>query len=201
VRKLVSGLFMTLDGVVEAPEKWHLRYFNDEMGEIIDSAAEQSDAILLGRRTYEEFAAFWPSQGSEVPMADYFNETPKHVVSTTLDNLEWANSSLITGNVAGQIGALKERRGANIQVTGSPTLVRSLLRDGLLDELALLVHPLVVGGGKRLFEDLSFGTALALVESRSLGSGVLALTYRPARNGAGRRASLPRPAVSSATLR
>src|SRR5512134_1111188 len=86
MRNLVASLFTTLDGVVEAPKKWQFRYFDDELGEVIGAAAEKSDAILLGRRTYEEFAAFWPSQGSDVPMADYLNKTPKHVVSTTLDS-------------------------------------------------------------------------------------------------------------------
>jgi dihydrofolate reductase len=199
VRRIVAGLFISLDGVVEAPEKWHLRYFTDEMGQIIDATAEHSDAVLLGRRTYEEFASFWPLQGSELPLADYFNSVQKHVVSTTLDALGWANSSLITGDVAQQIGMLKGRRGRNIQVMGSATLVRFLLREGLLDELALLVHPIVVGGGKRLFEDLTFGAALALAESRALGSGVVALSYVPAGNGARRRTSLRPAALPSTT--
>jgi dihydrofolate reductase len=180
MRKTVGGLFISLDGVVESPEKWHLRYFNDEMGEIVSAAAAQSDAILLGRRTYQEFADFWPTQGGEDPMADYMNNTPKHVVSTTLDTLEWANSSLVKGDVAEGISELKERPGMNIQIIGSPTLVRSLLRDGLLDELSLLVHPIVVGSGKRLFEEGSNGTALELIDSRRLGTGVVSLTYGPA---------------------
>jgi dihydrofolate reductase len=166
---------------VESPEKWHLRYFDDEMGEIIDSAAAQSDAILLGRHTYEEFAAFWPAQDGDEPMADYMNETPKYVVSTTLTALDWANSSLITGDIAKAVEALKRLPGKNIQIYGSPMLVRSLLRDGLLDELDLLVHPIVVGGGHRLFENGNYGTVLRLVDSRTLGTGVMALSYVPAR--------------------
>jgi dihydrofolate reductase len=181
MRKTVAGMLMTLDGVVESPEKWHLRYFDDEMGEVIDAAAAQSDAMLLGRRTYEKFAAFWPSQGSDVQLADYMNDTPKHVVSTTLTELDWANSSLVTGKLAETIEALKRQPGKNIQIYGSPTLVRSLLRDGLLDELDLLVHPIVVGGGHRLFENGNYGTALRLVDSHTLGTGVMALTYAPAR--------------------
>lgn len=196
MRSLVASLFTTLDGVVEAPEKWQSRHLDDELGEVIDAAAEKSDSLLLGRRTYEEFAAFWPSQGSEVPMADYLNQTPKHVVSTTLESLEWANSSLVTGDVAEEVATLKEQGGKNIQVFGSSTLVRSLLRDGLLDELGLLVHPIVVGGGMRLFEDLSLGTALELVESRTLGSGVLFLTYTPTGRGGRRQRSIRRPAVA-----
>ena len=199
MRRIVAGLMISLDGVVEAPEKWHLRYFTDEMGEIIDATVEHADALLLGRRTYDEFAAFWPSQGSDVPLADYFNTVRKHVVSTTLEDLQWANSILVTGDVAEYVAALKEERGKDIQVTGSPTLVRFLLREGLLDELDLLVHPIVVGGGTRLFEDLTFGTTLQLAESRALDSGVMALAYVPARNGARDHVSFRRPAVSFST--
>jgi dihydrofolate reductase len=181
MRKLVARLLTTLDGVVEAPEKWQHRYSDDEMSEIIRTAAAQSDAILLGRRSYEELAAFWPSQGSQTAIADYMNGTPKHVVSTTLDTLVWANSTLVDGDVAEEVAWLKQQCGKDIQVLGSITLVRSLLRDGLLDELDLLVHPIVVGGGKRLFDDLRFGTALELVDARALRSGVLSLAYSPAR--------------------
>ena len=150
------------------------------MGEIVSAAAAQSDAVLLGRRTYQEFADLWPTQGGEDPMADYMNNMPKHVVSTTLDTLESANSSLVKGDVAEGISELKQRPGKNIQIIGSPTLVRSLLRDGLRDELSLLVHPIVVGSGKRLFEEGCNGTALELIDSRRLGTGVLSLTYGPA---------------------
>lgn len=181
MRKIVAGLFMTLDGVVDAPERWQLRYFNDEIGEFIGAAAAHSDAILLGRRTYQEFAAFWPSQAREVPMAEYMNSTRKHVVSNTLKTLEWTNSRLVTGNLSEELAKLKDEAGKNIRITGSPTLVRSLLRDGLLDELGLLVYPIVVGGGTRLFENGSYGTALALVDSRTFSTGVVSLTYVPAR--------------------
>jgi dihydrofolate reductase len=180
MRKTVAGILMTLDGVVESPEKWHLRYYDDELGELIDAAAANSDAMLLGRRTYEEFAAFWPSQDGDEPMTDYMNDTPKYVVSTTLTELEWRNSTLVSGDVVETVEALKRQPGGNIQIYGSPTLVRSLLRDGMLDELDLLVHPIVVGGGQRLFENGNYGTALRLVDSRTLGTGVLALTYAPA---------------------
>jgi dihydrofolate reductase len=180
MRRVVAGLSMTLDGVVEAPEKWQSRYFDNEVGEVIGSAAAQSDAILLGRRTYEEFAAFWPRQGTDVPMAEYMNTTRKYVVSTTLKALAWSNSSVVSGDLAEELAKLKQQRGKNIQITGSPTLVRSLLRDGLLDELRLLVYPIVVGGGTRLFENGSYGTALRLVRLRTLGTGVVSLTYAPA---------------------
>ena len=180
MRKTVAGILMTLDGVVESPEKWQPRYFDDELGELIEAEAANADAMLLGRRTYEEFAAFWPSQNGDEPMADYMNDTPKYVVSSTLTELDWRNSILVSGNVAETVDALKRQPGGNIQIYGSPTLVRSLLRDGLLDQLDLLVHPIVVGGGQRLFENGNYGTVLTLVASRTFGTGVLALTYAPA---------------------
>src|SRR5262245_15981624 len=184
MRKTVAGLFISLDGVVESPDRWHFPYVNDEMHQVIATGTAQSDAILLGRRTYEMFAAFWPNQGNDVPMADYFNKTPKHVVSTTLATLEWANSRRVTGNLADELTKLTQQPGKNIQVPGSPTLVRSLLRDGLLDELALMIHPVVVGSGKRLFEDGAEEVRLKLVESKTLSTGVLSVTYQ--------RASAPR---------
>jgi dihydrofolate reductase len=194
MRKTVACMLMTLDGVVESPEKWHLRYLDEEMREIIDAAAASSDSILLGRRTYQEFADVWPSWASEVPLAGYMDGTPKHVVSTTLTKLDWINSNLVSGSLADAVEDLKRQAGTNIQIYGSPTLVQSLLRDGLLDELALLVHPIVVGGGRRLFDDGTYGTMLRLVDSRALRNGVLALTYAPARN----RASRPRPLTAVA---
>jgi dihydrofolate reductase len=145
-----------------------------------------SDAMLLGRGTYEEFAAFWPSQeGSDddQEITDYMNNTPKFVVSKTLQEpLEWNNSTLIKGNVAEEITKLKQQPGKDISITGSPTLVRSLLRDDLLDELRLMVHPVIVGSGKRLFEDGSDQKALELVDSKTLSTGVLYLTYQPAQS-------------------
>ncbi len=139
-----------------------------------------SDTMLLGRVTYQEFAAYWPHQGSGVEMADYINNAHKLVVSTTLDTVAWQNSTLIKGNVVEELTRLKQQPGKNIAITGSATLVRSLLRDGLLDELRLLVHPLVVGRGKRLFEDGGEQQALQLAESKTFSTGVLYLTYQPA---------------------
>ena len=180
MRKIVAGLFISLDGVVEAPDQWHFPYFNDEMGEAVDSQIAAADTMLLGRVTYQEFAGYWPHQGSEVELADYMNTTPKLVVSTTLDRLEWQNSTLIKGNVVEELTAQKQQPGKNISVVGSPTLVRSLLHDGILDELRLLVHPIVVGRGKRLFEGEIGQKALRLVESKTLSTGVLYLTYEAA---------------------
>jgi dihydrofolate reductase len=183
MRKVVASELASLDGVMEAPETWHFPYFNDEMGEAIASGMADSDAMLLGRVTYEEFAAFWPSQegGEDQEFADYMNNTPKFVVSETLQEpLEWNNSTLIKDNVAEEIAKLKQQPGKDISIVGSGTLVRSLLADGLLDELGLMVHPIVVGSGKRLFEEGGDQKALELVDSKTFGTGVLYLTYRPA---------------------
>jgi len=178
MRKIVAGLAITLDGVTEAPSKWLL--FNDEMGEVISAGIAQSDAVLLGRRTYLEFAKLWPNQGSDVPMADFMNNTRKHIVSSTLDSLEWANSSLVTGDLAEEVAKLKGQPGKNILIPGSPALVRSLLRDGLLDELGLMIHPFVLGSGKRLFDEMTDRVALKLLESTTFSTGVLSVKYVPA---------------------
>jgi dihydrofolate reductase len=181
VRKIVSGLFLSLDGVYEAPDQWHFPYFNDEMGGAVQSQMDAADAMLLGRVTYQEFAAYWPQQSNDdVNIADHMNNTPKYVVSNTLDTVNWQNSTLVKGDVAAQLTKLKQQPGKNISVVGSGTLVGSLLRDGLLDELRLLVHPIVVGSGKRLFANLSDRNALELADAQTFTTGVLYLTYQPA---------------------
>jgi dihydrofolate reductase len=186
LRKVVASEIVSLDSVVESPEEWHFPYFNDEMAEAIGEAMAASDAMLLGRVTYEGFAAFWPAQeGGEddQEIAEYMNNTPKFVASKTLEEpLEWNNSTLIKEDVAEEIAKLKQQPGKDISITGSPTLVRSLLQDGLLDELRLMVHPIVVGSGKRLFEEGSDQKALELVDSKRFSTGVLYLTYQPAQS-------------------
>jgi len=184
MRKVIASEIVSLDGVVESPEKWHFPYFNDEMAEAIGEAMAASDAMLLGRVTYEEFAAFWPSQEAsedDQQTTDYMNNTPKFVVSKTLEEpLEWNNSTLIEGDVAEEISKLKQQPGKDISISGSPTLVRSLLEEDLLDELRLMLHPIVVGSGKRLFEEGSDRKALQLLDSKTFSTGVLYLTYQPA---------------------
>jgi dihydrofolate reductase len=181
MRKIVAGLFISLDGVYEAPDQWHFPYFNDEMGAAVDEQMQAADTMLLGRVTYQEFAGFWPQQSSDdVDIADHMNNTPKLVVSNTLDTLDWQNSTLISGNVNDELNRQKQQPGKNISVVGSGTLVRTLLRDGLLDELRLLVHPIVVGSGKRLFPDGIGQQPLELVEAKPFSTGVLYLTYQPA---------------------
>jgi len=181
MRRIVAGLFMSLDGVVESPDKWTFPYFNDEVGQVIQSQMDASDAVLLGRRTYEEWAAYWPDKtAQDDPFADFINNTPKFVVSTTLKSVEWRNSTLVTGNLAEEIAKLKRQPGKDIAISGSVTLAGSLLRDRLLDELSLLLNPVMVGTGKRLFEDPSGQVPLKLEESRTLSNGVLALRYETA---------------------
>jgi len=180
MRKIVAGLFVSLDGVVEAPEQWHFPYFNDEMGEAVGSQMAAADTMLLGRHTYEEFAAYWGDKGSDVEFADVMNNTPKLVASTTLNSVDWQNSTLLGADVAQELRRIKQEPGKAISITGSPTLVRSLLKDGLIDELRLLVHPIVVGSGKRLFVDQPERVPLKLVDSQTFSTGVLYLTYTPA---------------------
>ena len=177
MRKIVAGLFISLDGVVEAPETWHFPYFNDEMGAAVGGSMAASDTMLLGRVTYEGFAEYWPQQGDDVEGAAHMNSIPKLVASTTLDKVEWQNSTLIKGNVAEELTKLKAQPGKNIGITGSVTLVRSLLRDGVLDELMLLVHPIVIGKGQKLFDDMDEQIPLKLIDSQTFSTGVLCLTY------------------------
>jgi dihydrofolate reductase len=183
MRKVVASEIVSLDGVAQSPENWSFPFQNDQMEETIGEAMDASDAMLLGRVTYEGFAAFWPSQGEDTGFAGYMNDTPKHVVSTTLQEpLEWQNSTLIKGDVNEEIAELRRQPGKDISITGSITLVRSLLEDDLLDELRLMVHPIVVGGGKRLFEGRGDQKALQLVDSKTFSTGVIYLTYRPAQS-------------------
>ncbi|HEU4947014.1 MAG TPA: dihydrofolate reductase family protein [Kribbella sp.] len=180
MRKITAGLFISLDGVVEAPETWHFPYFNDEMGAVVGAQAAEGDTMLLGRNTFEMFAGYWPNQGSEVEMAEQMNSTAKLVVSTTLDNVDsWQNSTLLKGDPIEELTALKGQPGKNINVVGSITLVRSLLRAKVLDELSLLIHPIVVGHGVRLFDE-GDSIPLELVSSTTFTTGVLHTVYRPA---------------------
>ena len=182
MRKVVAAEFLSLDGVMESPDQWHFPYFNDEMGQAVGEGFATSDALLMGRVLYEEWAAFWPQQDPEEnPVAATMNGVRKYVVSTTLEEpLEWNNASLNGENVAEEISELKEQPGKDIVISGSGALVRSLLDAGLLDELRLMVHPVVVGSGKRLFEEGEKQTALELVDSQTFATGVVYLTYKPA---------------------
>lgn len=178
MRKIVGNFFISLDGVLERPDQWHFPYFNDEMGQAVGEGMAATNTMLLGRRTYEEFAAYWPQQPSDVPPSDHMNNTPKLVVSNTLSTADWQNSRIVRGDeLAAELNRLKQQDGKNIGTVGSATLVRSLLRDNLLDELHLLVHPLVVGSGKRLFEEGTGKVLLELLSSKTFSTGVLHLIY------------------------
>ena len=178
MRQLAAGLFISLDGVVEAPEKWTGPYFNDQVGQAVGALMAGNDAMLLGRVTYEGFAAAFGGQSGG--MADQMNDTPKYVVSRTLASADWQNSTLINDDVAAQIGELKQRPGNNIGMSGSSSLVSWLLRRGLLDRLDLLVFPVVLGRGKRLFSEPDGQVPLTLAGSAAFGTGVVQLTYTPA---------------------
>jgi dihydrofolate reductase len=178
MRKVVSGLFISLDGVVESPQLWQFDNFDDDMAALMGEMLAAQDAVLLGRVTYEEWASYWPTSTDE-PFASYINNTPKYVVSTTLDRVDWQNSTLIRGDLADEITNLKQQPGQAIGVAGSPTLVRSLLAGDLLDELLLMVHPVIAGSGKRLFADGGDLKRLKLVNSTTTRTGVVILTYRP----------------------
>lgn len=180
MRKIVANFFISLDGVVEAPDQWHFPYFNDEMGQAVGAAMNDADAMLMGRRLYEEWAEYWPKQGGEVPFADHVNNIAKYVASTTLSSAEWNNTTLLGGDLAAELAGLKARPGKNISMSGSATLVRWLLANDLLDELRLLVHPIVVGRGQRLFADEIAGMPLKLASSATFETGVLDLCYRRA---------------------
>ena len=181
MRKIVAGLFMSLDGVVEAPEQWAYQYGTDQMWAEIAAGIGRADGVLLGRHTYQQFAQMWPNQPSDTPMAAFLNNTHKYVVSASLDTLQWGPASLFTGDLADELTELRRRPGKNIQIPGSPTLVRSLVRDGLLDELSLHICPIVAGPGMRLFEDMTDQVRLKVTESKTFCTGVLAVTYQPDR--------------------
>ena len=176
--RIVSNFFISLDGVVESPDKWHFPYFDDRMGEIVGSGMSTTGAFLMGRRLYDEWSEFWPQQGPEVPFSEYINSVRKFVVSSTLEEATWNNTSVISGDVAAGVREAKEQVDGDLGMSGSATTVRWLLANGLLDELALLVHPIAVGSGHRLFED-SPTQPLKLVHSETLDSGVLHLRYTP----------------------
>jgi dihydrofolate reductase len=177
MRKIVAGLFVSLDGVAESPEKWHFPYFNEEMGQIVGAQMEAADCMLLGRVTYQGFADYWPDSQDEI--ADHMNGIRKVVVSTTLESADWKNSTLVRGELAKSMTRLKQEPGKEISVVGSLNLVQSLLRENLLDELRLLIHPIVLGSGKRVFAD-GDRVPLKLISSRTLSTGVVYAVYEPA---------------------
>lgn len=182
MRKIRSHFFISLDGVVEAPDRWHFPYFDDEMGAAVGAGFATTDAMLMGRVLYDEWAAYWPDHAEE-PFGDVINGMKKYVVSSSLQSAEWQNSEVVGGGdaAAKKLAEIKAQEGGDISMSGSAATVRWLLREGLLDELNLLVHPLVVGDGlARLFPENAPQTPLRLQRSQTFASGVLDLSYVPA---------------------
>jgi dihydrofolate reductase len=176
MRKLVVTEFLTLDGVYEEATPWQ-RDYNPDDGHFKRDELFESDTLLLGRVTYEGFVKYWPTATGD--FAQRMNTVPKYVATTTLESLEWNNAHILEGDVVTTVQALKRQAGRGILVYGSGSLVQTLLRHGLVDELRLMIFPLVLGGGKRLFSG-GDKLPLKLVSSRDLGDGVMLLTYVPA---------------------
>ena len=180
MRKIVAGLIMSLDGVVEDPGQWHFPYLNDEFGAAVGAQMEAADTMLLGRVTYQGFAEYWPAAGRRRAVGGAHEHHPEARRLHDAENGRVAELSSIEGDVAEELTKLKAQPGKNISITGSVVLVRSLLRAGVLDELMLLVHPIVIGKGQKLFEDMDEQIPLKLAESKTFSTGVLCLTYVPA---------------------
>jgi dihydrofolate reductase len=191
---LTIATFMTLDGVMQAPGGpdedrdggfehggWSFPYFGEDMGEVVNAAFANAEAILLGRRTYEIFAASWPNfPDKDDPVASRLNTLPKYVVSTTLEKADWEPTTIIGSDIPGEVAKLKEQFAGEIQVHGSAGLAQTLHTHGLIDEYRLFIEPVVLGTGKRLFEPGAAPTALRLVDSRPMGTGTVLATYQPA---------------------
>jgi dihydrofolate reductase len=191
--KLTATMFLSVDGVYQGPGGpsedtsggfdrggWLVPHFDEATGEFMTRVFEQVDAFLLGRRTYDIFAAYWPTAANpDDPVASKLNTHPKYVVSRTLESPEWQNSTVLSGDLATEVQRLKDQPGGELQVHGSGQLVRSLLELDLVDELRLIVFPVIVGAGRRLFADAGQATALRLVDSRTTPSGVAIHVYQP----------------------
>src|SRR4029453_10282920 len=190
MRKLVVGTFLTIDGVMQAPGGpdedrdggfkyggWSVNYWDEEMGRRIVETTVRGGALLLGRKTYEIFAAHWPKVGDHDPIAAKLNSMPKYVASRTLNEVTWNNSTLIEGDVAEAVVALKEQYGDDVQVTGSGDLVQTLIKHDLVDEFQLWLFPILLGTGKRLFAGGAIPAALKLSDAKTFSTGVVLQTY------------------------
>ena len=179
MRKVVVSEFMSLDGVIHEP-MWTFPYWNDEIASFKYDELFSSDALLLGRVTYEGFAQAWPGQTDEQGYADRMNTLPKYVITMTMDKGEWNNSHLIKANVVEEFAKLKQQDGQNILIFGSGKLIETLIKHDLVDQYNLLLYPIVLGSGQRLFED-GTNTKLKLAATKTFNSGVVALIYEPDR--------------------
>jgi dihydrofolate reductase len=185
MRKITAGLFISLDGVVEDPQDWHFPYFNDEMGAAVTATLGAADTILLGRKTYDSFAGAWPERetagAEDAGMAKALGDARKIVVSNQQLQFTWRNSEQLTGDLVEAVTALKNEPGdTKIAMSGSVSIVRQLLAVGLLDELHLMVHPIVIRAGMRLFDEGERPIPLTLISSEAFTTGVLNLVYGPA---------------------
>ena len=192
--KLTIQTFLSLDGVMQAPGAseedredgfehggWSYPYADDDFGQAVDAWFRAADAFLLGRKTYEIFAGYWPTVTDEDnTVATKLNHLPKYVASRTLDTVEWENSSLLEGDAAAAVAELKNRPGNELQVHGSGNLAQTLIRNGLIDEYRLFIYPVVIGEGKRLFADGAVPAGLRLVDTKTTASGILINSYEPA---------------------
>jgi dihydrofolate reductase len=180
VRKIIASEFITLDGVFEEPGRgdWHFQYFSDELGRYKLDEVTEAEAQLLGRVTYEGFAAAWPHVEDEQGFADKMNTMPKYVVSSTLEDPTWENTTVLRGDPLEAVREVKSGDGGPLLIGGSGQLVRTLTAGGLIDELRLIVHPIVVGEGARLFDGTD-RVPLTLTEAKPLDSGIVILVYGP----------------------
>jgi dihydrofolate reductase len=187
MRKITAGLFISLDGVVEAPDQWHFPYFNEEMGVAVDATLGAADTVLFGRKTYDSFAGAWPEReaagGEDAGFAKTLGDVRKVVVSNHELEFSWRNSEQLEGDLVDAVTALKNEPGDNIALSGSVSVVRQLLAAGLLDELHLLVHPIAVRKGMRLFDEGEAPVPLRLISAETFETGVLNLVYGPAESG------------------
>lgn len=175
--QIIVSMYLSLDGVMEEPA-WTAPYFNEEVAKFQSNLLFESEALLLGRVTYQGFAAAWPSMTDEEGFADKMNSMPKFVASTTLEKTEW-NANLIKDNIVEEISKLKEQPGQNLLIYGSGDLTQTLMQHDLIDEYHFIVNPVIVGSGKRLFKDQNNTKALKLIETRTTSSGVVILSYQP----------------------
>ena len=185
MRKITAGLFISLDGVVEDPHLWHFPYFNDEMGAAVDATLGAADTLLCGRKTYDSFAEAWPEReaagGEDAPFAKKLGDARKIVASNQQLEFHWRNSEQLDGDLVEAVTKLKSEPGdSNIGISGSVSIVRQLLAAGLLDELHLLVHPIAMRTGMRLFDEGDTPIPLTLIKSETFETGVLNLVYAPA---------------------
>jgi dihydrofolate reductase len=192
MRKLIVNTFMSLDGVMQAPGGpeedesggftkggWSVNYWDDRMGEVMDEALSRPFALVLGRKTYDIFASYWP-HATDTPTGKALNDATKYVASRGTPKLEWAHSMLIEGDVPSGVAAIKQEDGPELQVHGSSDLIQTLLRHNLIDQFRIWTFPVLLGSGKRLFGEGAAPAGLRLADSKTSSTGVVINTYEPA---------------------